>query len=167
MIASLKRNNYFITILLLLFIFSCNDNSYYNKYKSIDSLGWKPNEPVSFNFKVKDTIIPKNLFINIRSNSRYEFSNLYLISELTFPNKETVIIDTLQYKMTDATGKFLGNGITEIKENKLYYKEKKVFPVKGNYVFSVRHSMRRQGKINPIPYLKGIQEVGFSIEKID
>jgi len=88
---------------------------------------------------------------------------LYVITELLFPN-ETVIIDTLQYEMADETGKFLGVGFTEIKENKLFYKEKKAFPVSGEYMFNVRHAMRKNGAIIPIEFLKGIQDVGFSIE---
>ena len=66
--------------------------------------------------------------------------------------------------MADKKGAFLGDGFTEIKENKLFYKEKKAFPISGKYIFNVRHAMRKNGKINSIPYLKGIQDVGFSIE---
>jgi gliding motility-associated lipoprotein GldH len=147
-------------------MFSCNDTTDFNQYKSIDTEGWKANEKMLFEFDVKDTILPKNLFINIRNNSEYEFSNLYVITELIFPN-ETVIIDTLQYEMADETGKFLGVGFTEIKENKLFYKEKKTFPVSGKYMFNVRHAMRKNGAINPIEFLKGIQDIGFSIEKVE
>jgi gliding motility-associated lipoprotein GldH len=147
-------------------MFSCNDKTDFNQYKSIDTEGWEANEKVSFEFDVKDTISTKNLFINIRNNSEYEFSNLYVITELIFPNK-TVIIDTLQYEMADETGRFLGVGFTEIKENKLFYKEKKVFPVSGKYMFNVRHAMRKNGAIHPIEFLEGIQDVGFSIEKVE
>jgi gliding motility-associated lipoprotein GldH len=144
-------------------MFSCNDKTDFNQYKSVDTEGWKVNEKVLFEFDVKDTILPKNLFINIRNNSEYEFSNLYVITELVFPN-EMIIVDTLQYEMADKTGKFLGVGFTEIKENKLFYKENKVFPVSGKYIFNVRHAMRKNGAIDPIEFLKGIQDIGFSIE---
>jgi gliding motility-associated lipoprotein GldH len=66
--------------------------------------------------------------------------------------------------MTDKTGRFLGEGFTEIKENKLFYKEKKAFPISGKYTFNVRHAMRKNGDVKPIEFLKGIQDVGFSIE---
>jgi gliding motility-associated lipoprotein GldH len=77
-----------------------------------------------------------------------------------------LVIDTLQYEMADASGKFLGNGFSEIKENKLFYKERKVFPISGNYSIEIRHAMRKNGAINAIENLNGIQDVGFSIEKI-
>ncbi|OAD46572.1 gliding motility lipoprotein GldH [Polaribacter atrinae] len=144
-------------------MFSCDDKSDFNLYKSIDNEGWKANEKIFFEFDVKDTISPKNLFINIRNNNEYAYSNLYIITELIFPNK-TKVVDTLQYEMADKTGQFLGVGFTEIKENKLFYKEKKAFPISGNYIFNVRHAMRKNGEVNPIEFLKGIQDVGFSIE---
>tara|TARA_B110001454_G_C12630563_1_gene396756 strand:- start:336 stop:773 length:438 start_codon:yes stop_codon:yes gene_type:complete len=144
-------------------MFSCNDKIDFNQYKSIDTKGWEANKKVSFEFDVKDTILPKNLFINIRNNSEYEYSNLYVITELIFPN-ETTVVDTLQYEMADETGRFLGVGFTEIKENKLFYKEKKAFPTSGKYIFNVRHAMRKNGAIDTIEFLKGIQDIGFSIE---
>ena len=166
MITILKRNSFPIVLVFFFLMLSCNDTSDFNKYQSINNDGWKANEKVLFEFDVKDTISKKNLFINIRNNNNYEYSNLYLITELNFPNG-TVIVDTLQYEMTDETGKFLGTGFTEIKENKLFYKEKKAFPISGEYTFNVRHAMRKNGDVNPIEFLKGIQDVGFSIEKVD
>ena len=162
----LKRNSFSIFLFSLFLMFSCNDKTDFNQYKSIDTEGWKANEKVSFEFDVNDTILPKDLFINIRNNSEYEFSNLYVITELFFPN-EMVVVDTLQYEMADETGRFLGVGFTEIKENKLFYKEKKTFPVCGKYIFNVRHAMRKNGAIKPIEFLKGIQDIGFSIEKVE
>ncbi|MGY0408152.1 MAG: gliding motility lipoprotein GldH, partial [Polaribacter sp.] len=134
--------------------------------KSIKNASWKANENVLFSVDIKDTITPKNLFINIRNNKDYEFSNLYVITSLKFPNNKEVV-DTLQYEMTNAAGHFLGNGFSEIKDNKLFYKEHKIFPVSGIYTFSIHQAMRRNGEIMPIPFLKGIQDVGFSIEKIN
>ena len=158
-----KINRFSIVLVFGFLMFSCDDKTDFNQYKSIDDKGWEANSKVLFEFDVKDTISPKNLFINIRNNSDFEFSNLYLITELVFPNQSKVV-DTLQYEMADATGKFLGTGFTEIKENKLFYKEKKAFPVSGKYMFHVRHAMRKNGEVKPIEFLKGIQDVGFSIE---
>ncbi|PWG05651.1 gliding motility lipoprotein GldH [Polaribacter aquimarinus] len=162
----LKRNRLSFFLGFLFLIFSCDDKTDFNQYKSIGTEGWKTNEKVYFEFNVIDTLSQKNLFINIRNNNSYEFSNLYLITELNFPNG-TVIIDTLQYEMANETGEFLGSGYTEIKDNKLFYKEEKTFPVTGQYMFTVRHAMRKNGEVNPIGHLKGIQDVGFSIEKLD
>ena len=101
---------------------------------------------------------------NIRNTAKYEFSNLYLITEINFPNGKK-IVDTLQYQMTDPSGNFLGKGFSHIKENKLFYKENVLFPSTGDYTVSVAYAMRKSGEINGITNLKGITEVGFRIEK--
>lgn len=160
----LKKNSSFIFLSILFLLFSCSDKIEFTKYKSLQNSSWEANKKISFEFDIKDTISPKNLFINIRNNKDYLFSNLYVITELSFPNGDK-IIDTLQYEMADNSGKYLGKGFTEIKENKLFYKEEKVFPVSGKYIFNIHHAMRKNGEVNGIPFLEGLQDVGFSIEK--
>lgn len=158
-------------LLCLLFVvctlcISCNDKVEFSQYKTIKDSSWQTSEKISFNFSITDTLSPKNLFINIRNNSAYEFSNLYLITALKFPDS-TKVVDTLQYKMADERGAYLGSGFSEIKENKLFYKERKIFPKSGSYVIEISQAMRKNGEIEPLNSLEGIQDVGFSIEKIE
>ena len=117
-----KKNRSFGFLILLIFFVSCNDKIEFTQYKSVSGSSWQANKNISFEFTVEDTILPKDLFINIRNNNEYPFSNLFVITELNFPNGNK-IVDTLQYEMTDETGEFLGKGFAEIKENKLFYKE--------------------------------------------
>lgn len=160
----LQKNSIFLFLLLSsILLFSCSDTTVFSKYESIKNATWFANEKKVFKFEITDTISPKNVFINIRNNSQYEYSNLFVITSLQFPD-ETKIIDTLQYEMADASGKFLGKGFTEIKDNKLFYKEQKVFPQSGTYTFSIYQAMRKNGETHPIEVLKGIQDIGLSIE---
>lgn len=163
MVTILKNKTFFLCLTALVFLISCNDGVAFSEYKSLPDATWEANKNISFQFEIVDTISPKNLFINIRNNSEYPFSNLYIITELNFPNSNKVI-DTLQYEMTDNVGNYLGKGFTEIKENKLFYKENKVFPASGNYQLNVRHAMRKSGEIGTIEFLEGIQDIGLSIE---
>ncbi len=160
----LKKNRSFVFLMMLLFLVSCNDKIEFTEYKSIPSASWAAGENISFQFDVKDTISPKDLFINIRNNKDYPFSNLFVITALVFPNGNK-IVDTLQYQMANKSGHFLGKGFTDIKENKLFYKEEKMFPQSGKYIFKIHHAMRKNGEVNIIPFLEGVQDVGFSIEK--
>jgi gliding motility-associated lipoprotein GldH len=162
----LKKNRIFTFLIVLFLLVSCSGRIAFTKYKSLPNASWESNKNVSFEFDIEDTISPKNLFINIRNNKEYPYSNLYVITELNFPNGNK-IVDTLQYQMADKTGDFLGKGFTDIKENKLFYKEEKVFPESGTYRFNIRHAMRKNGEVNVIPFLEGVQDVGFSIEKIE
>jgi len=162
----LNRISSFLLGFLLFFLFSCDDQIEFIKYETINNTSWETSNKVSFDFNVQDTMTPKNLFIYVRNTSDYPFSNLYVITTLLLPN-ETRIIDTLQYEMADTSGKFLGKGFINAKENKLFYKENKVFQNKGNYKFQIRQAMRKNGEVSPLTTLKGIQDIGFSIEKVN
>lgn len=162
---TIQKNNLLVFLFLSVLIISCNPISEFNQYKTVENSSWKYGEKIAFSFEVKDTIFSKNLYINIRNNNQYEYSNLYLITALKFPNN-TLVIDTLQYEMADTSGKFLGDGFSGIKENKLFYKERKVFPISGIYTLMISQAMRKNGEVSAIENLKGIQDVGFSIEKI-
>ncbi len=161
----IKRNSIYVLIAFLMISFtSCDSKQEFDEYTSIPKASWNKQNTVTFLFSINDTVQKKNLFINLRNNKNYPFSNLFLIAEMDFPDGQK-IVDTLEYDMTDVTGKFLGKGFTDIKENKLFYKENITFPKSGEYTFSVRQSMRKNGEVEGVASLDGITDVGFRIEK--
>ncbi|NNC69488.1 MAG: gliding motility lipoprotein GldH [Flavobacteriaceae bacterium] len=155
----------FLSVLfLVLFLVACSDAKVFNQYKTIADAQWHKDSIINFKFSPEDTLSRKSLYINLRTNKDYEFSNLFLIVGIKFPNS-TNIIDTLEYEMTDAQGNFLGTGFTDLKENKLEYKTDVIFPLTGEYHINVQQAMRKSGDIEGITSLKGITDVGVSIEK--
>jgi len=148
-----------------LFIVSCSNNETFNQYRSIESHQWTSENNIEFLVNSLDTISNKNVFINIRNNKDYEYSSIFLIAEIEFPNGYQVT-DTLEYEMTDPTGNWLGSGYTDIKENKLFFKENVVFSEKGDYIFRINHATRSIKDIEGEEPLKGITDVGLSIEKV-
>jgi len=159
-----SKINYIVFVFVAFSIISCDSKREYDSFVSVQNGSWEHSNVILFNFNVNDTINKKNLFLNVRNNQNYNFSNLFLITSLNFPNGKK-IVDTLEYTMADNSGHFLGKGITAIKESKLFYKENVVFPVSGEYTISITQAMRKNGEINGIESLKGITEVGFRIEK--
>jgi len=67
--------------------------------------------------------------------------------------------------MTNPKGEWLGNGFTDLKENKLWYKENMRFPSLENYQIHIKQAVRKTGDVEGIKELKGITQVGFRIEK--
>lgn len=161
-----KQNRILVLFFLAIGFISCDKNGVFDEYKKLPENQWSLKEPVYFNFSVSDTISKNNLFINIRNNNEYSFSNLYVVSHLYFPDGKT-IVDTLQYEMADKNGRLLGEGFSEIKENKLFYKENVQFPVSGDYSLTIYQAMRANNQVNGIENLQGITDVGFRIEKIN
>lgn len=99
----------------------------------------------------------------IRNNEEYDFSNLFIITNLHFPSGKT-IVDTLEYEMATPEGKWLGYGYSSVKESKLWYKENFVFSEKGKYTIKVEQAMRKVGENQGITNLKGITEIGIQVE---
>ncbi|WP_299156512.1 gliding motility lipoprotein GldH [uncultured Tenacibaculum sp.] len=157
-----KIGIFFLTVFMLI---SCDSDRVYDEYVSLSNSTWSKENTIAFTFPIKDSINKKNLFINLRNNKDYSYSNLFLITQMDFPDGE-IIIDTLEYDMADLTGKFLGEGFTDIKENKLFYKENITFPKTGEYTLKVRQAMRKNGAVEGVEELEGITQVGFRIEKI-
>lgn len=153
------------SLLLIVGLTSCDSKRAYDRYETIPG-SWNKDSVVSFHVKMKDTLSPYNLFINLRNDNNYSYSNLFLITEIDFPHGKKVT-DTLQYEMTKPDGTWLGVGMGEIKENKLWYKQHVRFSEKGTYTVSIRQAMRQNGSEKGIEKLAGITEVGFRIEKIN
>lgn len=155
-----------LAVIVMTCTLSCSNNTIYNQYQTIDDSQWHKDSIINFKINSTDTISKNNLYVTLRNNKDYEFSNLFLIVGIKFPNNYQ-IVDTLEYEMTTAEGRFLGNGITDVKENKLEYKTNVTFSLIGDYHISVQQAMRRTRDVEGLNTLDGITDVGLQIEKID
>lgn len=168
---SFKKAVSFLTYLNALFILavlsqSCADNLVYDQFKSIDQNQWHKDSIVNFTYRSTDSLSKNNIYLNIRNNKTYDFSNLFLIVGIEFPDNYQ-IVDTLEYEMTTPEGRFLGTGISDVLENKLEYKTGVNFPIAGEYNIHVQHAMRKNQDIDGLIYLDGITDVGIQIEKLN
>lgn len=148
----------------VVFLVSCDDSIVTTDYKATTNGSWNKDSVVEFNFTGLDTINKHDMFINIRNDNTFSYSNLFLIAALDYPNGDTVT-DTLEYMMAQPDGTWLGRGYGSIKENKLWYKENIVFPSSGVYTLRVSHAMRKNGNVEGVVNLEGITDVGFEIVK--
>jgi len=160
-----KMYKQLLLFLCFILILSCNQNKIYDQYQPVKNLEWSPSTNFEFIVNNTDTISKRNVFINIRNNKNYEFSSLFLIAKIEFPSGYK-LIDTLEYEMTNAQGKFLGQGFSDVKENKLFLREKVVLSEKGDYKFLIQQATRSINDIEGKNPLKGITDVGLSIEKV-
>ncbi|WP_289645341.1 gliding motility lipoprotein GldH [Maribacter aestuarii] len=157
------RNTAYI-IALLLGLSSCKTDIVNTKYQTLSGGIWSKEDTLRFTFQELDTVQQYDVFINVRNDDNYPFSNLFLITSLTTPKGE-VLQDTLEYNMALSDGTWLGRGNGSIKENKLWYKENIVFPSSGVYTLEVMHAMRKNGNVSGIVGLEGITDVGIEITK--
>ena len=158
----MKIRNSIFFILVALLVISCDEKRVFDEYKTVGN-SWHKDSIVTFDLPQLDATKSYNLFVNVRDNNDYPFNNLFLIVAMQQPNR-IVISDTLEYQMTEADGTLLGDGFTDIKESKLYYKENVKFDLKGKYKVTIQHANRQTGNITGVKQLAGITDIGFRIE---
>jgi len=154
------RNSTLLLLVVLLF-FSCDKKRVFDQYKSVGN-AWNKDSIITFDLPELDATKRYNLFVNLRANNNYPFNNLFLIVALELPNGFTKV-DTLEYQMANPDGTLLGDGFSDIKESKLFYKDKVKFS--GRYKVHIKQAVRETGKVPGVTALEGITEVGFRIEK--
>jgi len=158
------RNSFLILFATLLLV-SCDKKRVFDQYKTVGD-AWQKDSIASFTYNNQDTTERYDLFLNLRSNSDYAYNNIFLIVSMEAPGGMTKV-DTLQYQMAEADGKLMGEGFSDVKESKLFYKEKYKFSAIGDYKIAIQQAVRQSGKVAGEKELKGITEVGFRIEKLD
>lgn len=144
-------------------VMSCN-NIVHSEYKAVEGAVWNKENSLEFSFSEIDSLQEYNVFINVRNDEKFPYSNLFLIASLNTPAGK-VIKDTLEYTMAMPDGTWLGKGSGSIKENKLWFKENIVFSNSGVYTIEVSHAMRKNGAVSGIIGLEGITDVGIEITK--
>ena len=75
---------------------SCDKKRVYDEYKPVTG-GWEKDSTLVFKLGKLDSLQNYNLFINVRNNKDYNYRNLFLITEMRFPQGK-VITDTLEYE---------------------------------------------------------------------
>lgn len=159
-----KTNSHVLLLLVMICGVSCNQELVFSEYTALKNGIWQQQDKISFEFSAPDTTARHHLFVNIRNDNSYEFSNLFLILQLEAPDGK-IVIDTLEYEMALPDGTWLGEGAGSVKENKLWYRENINFQDSGVYTLAIRHAMRRNGDVDGIDQLKGITDIGLQIEK--
>ena len=151
-------------VLLALLGIACTRGITYSSIQATSDGSWGRDELMEFSVKDPDTLQPQSLYLLLRNDNTYPYSNLYVIVEMTNPDGSSQR-DTLEYEMADAQGRWLGSGAGSVVENKLGYKKDVVFPTKGVYTFTVSQAMRKNGSVEGIESLPGVLDVGLQIEK--
>lgn len=145
----------FAAVCFILLLGACDKKRFYEKNFPIKNEVWNVNDKPIFEVKVEDTLQLFNFYINLRNNSSYEYSNIYLFLNTYFPNGEKSR-DTIECVLADARGHWLGKG-TEIIEHQILFKRGVRFPMSGIYRFEFEQAMRKDD-------LEDILDIGLRIE---
>lgn len=152
------RSKLFFLIIITTLLYSCGNQPYYEKYVEIPPQGWDKDSSIFFIVDIDDTISEFLIGLNIRNNDSYTYSNIFLFREIR-SSRGIEFRDTAEYPLADPYGKWLGEGVGELKTNKWAFSGEGVrFRKKDQYTFSITQAMREDK-------LSGIEDVGITIFK--
>jgi len=146
--------------MILLSTFSCrNENLIFIDFEDLNG-SWVRSNELNFLFESDNSILDFSLAL--RTDSRYPFSNIFLISSIQ--NNNYVISDTIQYSFENNETKWYEIKPSGIKNNKILLK-KDLNIDEGNVIVKLKHSIRYLDSIVPLTKLDGILDVGLIVEK--
>jgi gliding motility-associated lipoprotein GldH len=141
---------------ILFLIASCGQFPVASDSYEVNPEGWYSDDTKSFEWTVEDTDYRYSIFVDVRHNQNYPFSNLYLFLDFTFPNGKNRR-DTLGCTLADARGNWFGSGTGSLIDHRISFKEDFEFPIKGRYNLRVTQGMRQDP-------LQGVTDLGFRLE---
>lgn len=153
-----NRNLFFFSLVfLVIFLASCDSKRFFEENKSLENGVWMNTNSPSFTVNIADTLARYDLYLNVRNDGVYPYSNLYLFIHTTLPGGKTAT-DTVECQLADPDGKWRGTGSGNLKFNRFLFQRAIGFQRKGDYRFELEQAMR-------VKDLKGIRDVGIRIEK--
>jgi len=152
-----KMNDYRKWLLaLLITATACVNLNVYEKYEAIPGTKWPNNKIFRFEYLSTDTVSSKNVEINLRHNDFYKYNNIYLFVTTIAPDGKN-LKDTVEFTLANAEGKWVGSGVGNIYDLRMFYKHNIRFGQEGKYIFYIQHGMRET-------ILKDITDIGIRIE---
>ncbi len=151
--------NILVLSLSFLLLTACDNNRIFEENISIPNKEWMVDYKPTFKFEIQDTTLFYNFYINLRNNTDYPYSNLYLFVNSYLPDG-SMATDTLEVYLANREGKWLGKGLGKIKESRFFLRQNLVFPRKGEYSIEIEQAMR-------VEKLIGIEDIGIRIERAE
>ncbi len=154
------RNTCFLVLLaiyLQLIAVSCTNIDLYEKSVIIPGQAWQSKFKPSFHFTIKDSASLYQLFLVLRHNDKYSFSNIYINLYAQWPGSDTVKKIRRDLTLANNENGWLASGMDDIYEHRIPLGDPE--PLKaGTYTFTIEQIMREDP-------LKNVLNVGLRIEK--
>jgi gliding motility-associated lipoprotein GldH len=151
----MKRTGLLICLIIL--YASCDEQSVFEEFVSIEGQSWNSNNVLHFNVNMADSSQAYNVLLGVRNTGRYEFSNLFVFVTTHSPDG-AYIRDTVEITLADERGEWLGKGAASVFTLYHPYRRNIRFPLPGIYTFDIEQAMW-------VKDLKNVVNIGLRIEK--
>lgn len=146
-----------ILSVIVLALQACDPNRVFDDHKLVNSEAWYYKTTFPFEVQITDTQAYYNVYINLRVNAEYKYSNIFMWLNTTNPERKTDK-RRVEIKLADESGKWLGSGLGDLYDYQFPVYQKVRFPHSGFYRFEVEQNMREDT-------LYHIKAVGVRVEK--
>lgn len=155
MVSSLIR--YFVGVVFVISLSSCNHNEAYYKFTSIPQNEWDKQSQICFNLDSISTNTSNgyNVSLEITHNISYPYKNLFLY--LDYIRQDSILsLDTLELTLADDYGKWQGGGNGPTRHLSVLYKSNFKVDTTLHNEIRIGHAMQDQK-------LKGIERIGLKV----
>ena len=158
MLQKVRKINILTIITIGLLITSCSESGVIvNQSLPVKDAKWTSSDSLIYDFNIVDTINYFDFSILVRNTENYRWSNIYLFSDLTFPNGKTRR-DTIEVLLADLYGNWRGNNSGTIVTTSAKFMDHRKFPLTGDYRIAITHGMRE-------PTLEEVTNIGIKIKQ--
>lgn len=141
-----------------LYIASCKSVDIYEKTVAMPDHEWQSSNRPNFEFEIKDTVSFYNVFLVLRHNEKYKFTNIYVNLYIKGPGQDTAIKIQRDLPLATPEQGWLATGIDDIYEHRIALTTGKQTFREGVYSFTLEQIMREDP-------LKNVLDVGIRVEK--
>lgn len=158
----LKHKTFLRKSLILLFAASfcmaCDEQTVYHSFQSLPTEGWQRKDTLFFNVMVPDSVTLYNVSVEVRNRNNYPYQNLPLLIYYDSPEAQNIKRDTLELRLADSAGIWLGDGWGGLYQSTLSAGLIRIGKA-GEYRFKVIHLL-------PDEVLPGVNDIGIKLKRI-
>ena len=147
----------FTVIVLLLGIWGCAEQRFYEQSYELTNEEWYYEDVKDFTFVVQDTTARYDLMMSINHSTSYEYQNLYLKLTTVYPDRESRTQE-LSVDFADSQGRWYGDCNSKSCKVAVTLQRNAFFNQTGSHTIKVVQHMR----ISPIQH---VQAVTLSLDK--
>ena len=159
--SQLKHKTFLQKSLILLFAASlcmaCDEQTVYHTFQSLPTEGWQRKDTLFFNVMVPDSATLYNVSVEVRNRNNYPYQNLPLLIYYDSPEALNIKKDTLELKLADSAGIWLGDGWGGLYQSTLSAGLIRIGKA-GEYRFKITHLL-------PDEVLPGINDIGIKLKR--
>ncbi|MCK9325761.1 MAG: gliding motility lipoprotein GldH [Bacteroidales bacterium] len=153
----MRSLNFIIILAAGLLLAGCHQDVLYVENQPVPQGVWSQGHFLKFDVPVTDTQQLYTIYLQVRNDGRYEYSNLWLFITTSSPTG-AVMQDTVECVLAAPDGRWLGRGSGGRFSLEIPYRYQVRFPYEGVYSFEIQHGMRTKELLH-------VADIGIRIQK--